>query len=102
MSEGEQGSPPYPSRPYAWWVVSVLTIAYILSFIDRQVISLMVVPIRRDLGISDTQVSLLIGLALLVRHSSEAKRFLVKLSKRFPSAAAHSAEEKREELSKSG
>jgi MFS family permease len=65
----EQSSPPYPSRPYAWWVVTVLTIAYILSFIDRQVISLMVVPIRRDLGISDTQVSLLIGLAFSIFYT---------------------------------
>jgi len=69
VTDNKQGSPPYPSRPYAWWVVSVLTIAYVLSFIDRQVISLMVVPIRRDLGISDTQVSLLIGLAFSIFYT---------------------------------
>lgn len=53
----------YPAPRYAWYVVVVLTIAYLLSFLDRQILALMVEPIRRDLGISDTQVSLLGNLA---------------------------------------
>ena len=44
----------YPAPAYAWYVVAVLTVAYVSSFIDRQILSLLVVPIRRDLGISDT------------------------------------------------
>lgn len=42
-------------------MVGVLMIAYILSFIDRVVLGLLVGPIRADLGISDTQMSLLYG-----------------------------------------
>jgi MFS family permease len=53
----------YPDARYAWYVVVVLTIAYLLSFLDRQILALMVEPIRRDLDISDTQVSLLGNLA---------------------------------------
>ncbi|MBN8281045.1 MAG: MFS transporter [Gammaproteobacteria bacterium] len=53
----------YPDPRYAWYVVSVLTFAYLLSFLDRQILALMVEPIRRDLDISDTQVSLLGNLA---------------------------------------
>ena len=52
---------PYPSPGYAWYVVGVLTLMYVFSFIDRQIFSLIVAPLRRDLGISDTQVSLLQG-----------------------------------------
>ena len=55
--------PDYPNPRYAWYVVSVLTLAYLLSFLDRQILALLVEPIRRDLDISDTQVSLLGNLA---------------------------------------
>jgi MFS family permease len=55
--------PPYPRPAYAWYVVGVLTIAYVFSFLDRQILALLVEPIRRDLDISDTQVSLLGNLA---------------------------------------
>jgi MFS family permease len=54
---------PYPRRSYAWCVVAILVGTAILSYTDRQVLSLLVDPVRRDLGISDTQVSLLLGLA---------------------------------------
>lgn len=51
------------SLAYAWYVVVLCMIAYIFSFIDRQVIVLLIEPIRADLQISDTQFSLLHGLA---------------------------------------
>lgn len=53
----------YPTPAYAWYVVVILTIAYMFSFLDRQILALLVEPIRADLGISDTQMSLLQGLA---------------------------------------
>jgi MFS family permease len=56
----------YPPRAYAWTVVAVLIATAILSYTDRQVLTLLVDPIRRDLGISDTQVSLLLGSAFAV------------------------------------
>lgn len=63
------GEPPYPSRAYAWYVVGVLVLAYTFSFIDRQILSLLVVPIRRDLAISDTEMSLLIGFAFALFYT---------------------------------
>lgn len=60
---------PWPSRAYAWYVVAVLTLAYTVSFIDRQILNLLVPPIRQDLGISDTQISLLQGLAFAIFYS---------------------------------
>jgi MFS family permease len=57
---------PYPPRSYAWTVVGILIATAVLSYTDRQVLSLLVDPIRADLGISDTQVSLLLGTAFAV------------------------------------
>lgn len=48
---------------YAWYVVFVLTVCYTLSFIDRQILSLLVGPIKADLGLTDTEIGLLGGLA---------------------------------------
>ncbi len=57
-------------RPaYSWYVVVVLMIAYVCSFVDRQILALMVAPIRRDLEISDTQMSLLMGLSFALFYS---------------------------------
>ncbi len=59
----------YSSPAYAWFVVGLLTVAYVFSFIDRQILSLMVAPIRHDLGISDFQMSLLMGASFAVFYS---------------------------------
>lgn len=48
---------------YQWYVVIICMVAYILSFVDRQILSLMIEPIKHDLMLSDTQFSLLQGLA---------------------------------------
>lgn len=53
----------YPSASRATATLAVLMLAYIVSFLDRQMLALMVDPIRADLGISDFQISLLQGLA---------------------------------------
>lgn len=41
----------------------MLTLAYVFSFLDRIVINLLVEPMRRDLGLTDVQISLLMGLS---------------------------------------
>jgi MFS family permease len=55
---------------YAWFVVLVLTLAYTCSFIDRQILTLLIEPIRRDLHVTDTQVSLLGGLAFSIFYTT--------------------------------
>ncbi len=54
----------------AWYAVGILMVAYTFSFIDRSILSLMVAPVRRDLGISDTQFGLLHGLAFAVFYTA--------------------------------
>jgi MFS family permease len=50
-------------------VVGVLTVVYVFSFIDRQIFSLLVGPLRRDLNLTDTQVSLLMGFSFAVFYT---------------------------------
>jgi hypothetical protein len=60
---------PYPHPAYAWYVVVVLLLAYILAFIDREIIALLVPDIKASLQISDTQMSLLLGGAFAVFYT---------------------------------
>ena len=53
----------YASRPYAFYVMGVLMVATLLSLLDRYLPALLVGPIRADLKITDTQVSLIQGYA---------------------------------------
>jgi MFS family permease len=59
----------YPAPALAWFTVAALFVAYIFSFIDRMIIGLLVEPMKTDLGISDTQISLLQGLAFAVFYT---------------------------------
>jgi MFS family permease len=52
-----------PSLRYAWYVVFILMVCYALSFVDRQILSLLVGPMKRDLALSDTRIGLLQGIA---------------------------------------
>lgn len=60
---------PYPNQRYAWFVVIVLMSLYIFSFIDRMIIALLFQPIKVDLGLSDTDIGLLHGLAFALFYT---------------------------------
>ena len=49
--------------PQVWGVIVILLMLYTLSFIDRQIITLMVKPVRDGLGIDDVQIALVHGVA---------------------------------------
>ena len=49
-AQSNSPSIPYPSERYAWYVVIILMIVYVFSFVDRQILSLLVDPIKADLG----------------------------------------------------
>ena len=57
------------ARPSPVAAITLLIAASACSFTDRQILSLLVVPIQRDLQLSDTGVSLLIGLAFVVCYA---------------------------------
>ncbi|MBS1807909.1 MAG: MFS transporter [Acidobacteria bacterium] len=55
---------------YAWYVAIILMLCNTLSFIDRQVLGLLVDPIKQDLQISDTRIGLLQGLAFALFYTA--------------------------------
>src|ERR1700688_902646 len=49
----------------SWYILAVLTLAYSLAYIDRQLLNLLVDPIKHTLAVSDTQFSLIQGTAFV-------------------------------------
>ena len=68
-NKSNPAEPPYPPASYAWYTLGVLTFVYIFSFIDRTILNLLVGPIRRDLNINDTQMSVLMGSAFALAYT---------------------------------
>ena len=46
---------------YAWYTLILLTVVYLLNFIDRQMLNILIVPIKAELHASDTQMGVLSG-----------------------------------------
>jgi len=63
----QEPSPQYGG--YAWFVVAVLSFASIVSYVDRQIINLLVEPIKLDFGINDTQIGLLQGFSFALFYA---------------------------------
>lgn len=61
MDLASGNEPPYPSAFRGWLLVAVLVAAYALSFVDRQILSLLVGGLKTDLHITDTQIGMLQG-----------------------------------------
>lgn len=64
--EGDEmttGKQPYPPARTAWYAIGVFALVNALDNVDRGIISLLIEPIKRDLLLSDTEISLLLGLA---------------------------------------
>lgn len=58
-----------PGLGRAWFTVAALSLASIISYVDRQIINLMIDPIKADLGISDFQISLLQGFSFALLYA---------------------------------
>lgn len=58
-----------PSRAYANYVLGVLFIVYVFNFIDRQVLSVFIGPIKEEFGTSDTTMGLLVGFAFALLYT---------------------------------
>jgi len=69
----EVGAPPAPARPrigaYAWYALFVLVLVYIVNFVDRQILSILVGDIKRDLHVTDAQIGFLYGTAFAVFYA---------------------------------
>ena len=54
---------------YSWYVLGVLVVVYILNFIDRQILSILAVDIKADLGLTDGDMGFLGGAAFAVFYA---------------------------------
>jgi len=59
-----------PSAKAAWTSVAVLFVYSVFAMVDRQIMTMLVDPIRRDLGISDVEASLLLGLSFALFYTT--------------------------------
>ena len=72
-SENATSDTPVSAEPkatgYSWYVLSVLVVVYILNFIDRQILSILAVDIKADLGLTDADMGFLGGAAFAVFYA---------------------------------
>ncbi len=57
------------SPAYANYVLGVLFLVYVFNFVDRQVLSVFIGPIKQEFGVSDTAMGLLVGFAFAVLYT---------------------------------
>ena len=60
----------WPGARHGWTLTILLTLAYILSYVDRSIIGLMIEPIKADLGLNDEQMGYLIGPAFALFYAT--------------------------------
>jgi MFS family permease len=60
------------NQPGAWRALPILVFLFGLSLLDRQIMTLMVGPLKRDLGLSDFQVGVLQGLVFAIFYGAAA------------------------------
>ena len=58
-----------PTPRYRTYVLTMLVIVYVFNFLDRQIVTILAEPIKLDLGLSDTQVGLMSGLAFAIFYT---------------------------------
>ncbi len=61
---------PSAGKGYRYLVVGLLAVVYTFNFMDRQILATLAEPIRKDLGLSDTQLGLLGGLTFALFYTT--------------------------------
>ncbi len=69
-SQQPQGGSRFPPPARAWMMVTLLTLAYVVSFVDRYILSLLIDPIKADLHLTDFQIGLLLGPAFGIFYAT--------------------------------
>ena len=61
---------PWPRPAVAWYALAILVVAFIFSFVDRIILAMLVEPLKQDLGLTDTDLGVLQGLAFAVFYAA--------------------------------
>ncbi|MGB0820623.1 MAG: MFS transporter, partial [Parvibaculales bacterium] len=67
MSSISQSDKIYKARHYA---LGILVVVYTFNFIDRQILSILLEPVKADLGLSDTAMGMLTGFAFAMFYAT--------------------------------
>ena len=59
----------YPDKKHSYSAVAILTLAQVFAFIDRQIPSMLVEPIKQDFNLTDSQIALLGGAAFSIFYA---------------------------------
>lgn len=59
----------WPSPARSWYALVIFALTLMVNILDRSVISLLIPPIKQDLHLSDTQVSIIIGFAFVIFYA---------------------------------
>ena len=62
--------PVQPTRRYRNYVLGILVVVYTMNFLDRNILAILAAPIKDELGLTDTQLGLMHGLAFAVLYST--------------------------------
>jgi MFS family permease len=57
------------SPAYARYVLGLLFVVFVFNFIDRQILAILLEPIKADLGVSDTAMGFLTGIAFALFYT---------------------------------
>ncbi|MEZ5533545.1 MAG: MFS transporter [Steroidobacteraceae bacterium] len=57
------------TRSYSSYVLALLTLVFIVNSIDRQILAILIEPIKKEFGVSDTAMGFLTGLAFMVFYT---------------------------------
>jgi MFS family permease len=66
---GAPGAAPVAAPAYRGYVLAVLVLVYTFNFIDRQIVGILAVPIKHELGLSDAQLGMMGGLAFAIFYT---------------------------------
>lgn len=58
-----------PTPAYSWYVLSVLVAVYVMNFVDRQILAIVLEDVKAELGVSDTVMGLLSGPAFAMFYT---------------------------------
>lgn len=73
MSEASAGAAPKKAdagRAYRLYVLIMLTAVYTFNFVDRQIMGILAESIKLDMGLSDSQLGILVGFAFALLYTT--------------------------------
>jgi len=68
-ASGDLSEQPWPSERTAWYAVTIMGFCTMFAMLDMNIVSLLVQPIKADLGISDTKMSLVLGFSFSIFYT---------------------------------